>query len=294
MTLTTAETQEISAANSSGRPPVMFVHGLWLLSSSWQPWRDLFETQGYATLAPGWPDDPATVAEAKADPDAFAGKMVKQVTDHYAEAIDLLDQKPVVIGHSFGGLIAQKLAGESRNAVTVAIDPAQFQGVTALPRAALKAAAPALLRFNHTKHGVTLTYDQFAFGWSNALSDDEARALYDEYHVPASSVPIFQAATANFNPFAETKVVTDAHDRGPLLLIAGADDNTVPQAVVENEFKIQQKNAGDTELAIIPGRGHSLIIDSGWRDVADTAIEFVRRYVVAPGADRPSATAASR
>ena len=278
MPLTQTELDEVEAANSSGRTPVVFVHGLWLLSSSWQPWRDLFEDQGYATLAPGWPDDPETVEQAKADPDVFAGKMVRQVTDHYAEAIDALDQAPVVIGHSFGGLIAQKLAGESKNAVTVAIDPAQFQGVTALPPSALKAGAPALLTFNRTKHGVTLTYEQFAYGWTKAVSEEEGRALYEKYHVPASAVPIFQAATANFNPFAETKVVTDNHDRGPLLLIAGGDDHTVPQSVVENEFKIQQKNPGVTELVVVPGRGHSLVIDSGWREVADEALEFVQRH----------------
>lgn len=281
MTLTTTEREEIAAANASGRRPVVFVHGLWLLSSSWRPWRDLFEEQDYATLAPGWPDDPETVEQSKADPDAFAGKMVKQVTEHYAEAIDALDQAPVVIGHSFGGLIAQKLAGESRNAVTVAIDPAQFKGVTALPPAALKAAAPALLRFNHTRHGVTLTWEQFAFGWSNALSEEEGRALYEKFHVPASSIPIFQAATANLNPFAQTRVITDNHDRGPLLLIAGANDNTVPQAVVENEYRIQMKNDAETELVIIPHRGHSLIIDSGWREVADEALGFVQTHAPA-------------
>ncbi|MEV8214149.1 alpha/beta hydrolase [Leifsonia sp. NPDC077715] len=281
MPLTSAERDEIDAANATGRTPVVFVHGLWLLSSSWQPWRSLFEEQGFATIAPGWPDDPETVEQAKSDPDVFAGKMVRQVTDHYAEAIDALDQAPVVIGHSFGGLIAQTLAGESKNAVTVAIDAAQFKGVTALPPSALKAGAPALLKFNHSKHGVTLTYEQFAYGWTNALSDEEGRALYEKFHVPASGVPIFQAATANFNPFAETKVVTDNHDRGPLLLIAGAEDHTVPQSVVENEYRIQQKNPGVTELVVIPNRGHSLIIDSGWREVADEALEFVQRHAAA-------------
>lgn len=279
MPLTATEQAEVDAANASGKTPVVFIHGLWLLSGSWQPWRELFEAEGYATIAPGWPDDPATVEEAKANPDAFAGKMVKQVTDHYAEAIDQLTGPPVLIGHSFGGLIAQKLAGEGKADVTVAIDPAQFQGVTALPASALKSGAPALLHFNHTKHGVTLTWEQFAYGWANALTEEEGKALYEKYHVPASEVPIFQAATANFNPFAETKVITDNDDRGPLLLIAGADDHTVPEVVVQNEFAIQQKNPNDTELAVIPGRGHSLIIDAGWRAVADTALEFVQRYL---------------
>jgi pimeloyl-ACP methyl ester carboxylesterase len=279
MTLTDVELAEIAAANASGKTPVMFVHGLWLLSSSWQPWRELFEAEGYAAIAPGWPDDPATVEEGLANPDTFAGKMVKQVTDHYAEAIAKLDQSPVIIGHSFGGLIAQKLAGEGLSAVTVAIDAAQFQGVTALPPEALKAGAPALLKFNHTKHGVTLTYEQFAYGWSNAVSEEEGKHLFETFHVPGSGVPIFQAATANFNPWAETKVTTDNDDRGPLLLIAGEKDHTVPVAVVENEFKIQQKNVGDTEIVVIPNRGHSLVIDSGWREVADTALEFVQRYL---------------
>ena len=279
MTLTDIELAEITAANASGKTPVMFVHGLWLLSSSWQPWRELFEAEGYATIAPGWPDDPATVEEGLANPDTFAGKMVGQITDHYAEAIGKLDQSPVIIGHSFGGLIAQKLAGQALSAVTVAIDPAQFQGVTALPPEALKSGAPALLKFNHTKHGVTLTYEQFAYGWSNAVSEEEGKHLYETFHVPGSGLPIFQAATANFNPWAETKVTTDNDDRGPLLLIAGEKDHTVPQPVVENEYKIQQKNVGDTELVVIPNRGHSLIIDSGWREVADTALEFVQRYL---------------
>ena len=279
MTLTDVELAEITAANASGKTPVMFVHGLWLLSSSWQPWRELFEAEGYATIAPGWPDDPATVERSLANPDTFAGKMVGQITDHYAEAIAKLDQSPVIIGHSFGGLIAQKLAGQALSAVTVAIDPAQFKGVTALPPEALKSGAPALLKFNHTKHGVTLTYEQFAYGWSNAVSEEEGKHLFETFHVPGSGLPIFQAATANFNPWAETKVITDNDDRGPLLLIAGDKDHTVPQPVVENEFKIQQKNVGDTELVVIPNRGHSLIIDSGWREVADAALEFVQRYL---------------
>ena len=240
MTLTATEQAEVDAANKSGKTPVVFIHGLWLLSSSWQPWRELFEAEGYATLAPGWPDDPETVEAAKSNEDAFAGKMIQQVTDHYAEAIDQLTGPPVLIGHSFGGMIAQKLAGEGKADVTVAIDPAQFKGVTALPTSALKSGAPALLHFNHTKHGVTLTWEQFQYGWANALSEEEGKALYEKYHVPASEVPIFQAATANFTPHSEATVITDNNDRGPLLLIAGAEDHTVPQVVVENEFKLQE------------------------------------------------------
>lgn len=279
-TLTEWERTEITRANESGRAPVMFVHGLWLLSSSWQPWRDLFEDDGFVTLAPGWPDDPATVAEARQHPEVFARKMVQQVTDHYLEAVAALDRAPAVIGHSFGGLIAQKIAGTGVAAVTVAIDNAPFKGVLPLPAASLKSAAPVLANPANAGRGVSLTWEQFQYGWANNLTEEEGRRLYETFHVPAAGVPIFQAAFANFNPFGgETQVDSRNPERGPLLIIGGANDHTVPPAITEASYKIQAKNPGDTKLVTIPGRGHSLTIDSGWREVAEEAIAFVRNYV---------------
>ena len=273
------ELAEIDRANESGLQPVLFVHGLWLLSSSWQPWRDLFEANGYTTLAPGWPDDPATVAEANKHPETFANKMVQQVTDHYVGAIAKLSKKPVVIGHSFGGLIAQKIAGEGAAAATVAIDNAPFKGVLPLPLSALKSAAPVLTHPGNIRKGVSLTLEQFTFGWANNLSAEEAKHLYETFHVPAAGAPLFEAATANFNPFSgETAVDSKNPERGPLLIIAGALDNTVPLAITHASYKIQAKNPGVTEIVEIPGRGHSLIIDSGWKDVAQTALDFVKRF----------------
>ena len=279
-TLAEWETAEIESANASGRTPVVFVHGLWLLSSSWQPWRDLFEDNGFATLAPGWPDDPATVAEARDHPEAFAKKMVQQVTDHYLEAIAALDQAPVVIGHSFGGLIAQKIAGEGAATVTVSIDNAPFKGVLPLPASSLKSAAPVLANPANSRRGVLLTWEQFQYGWVNNLSEEEGRRLYETSHVPAAGAPLFQAAFANFNPFGgETQVDSKNPERGPLLIIGGENDHTVPPAITNASYKIQSKNSGVTEEIIIPGRGHSLTIDSGWREVADEALAFVQRYV---------------
>jgi non-heme chloroperoxidase len=279
-TLADWERAEIDRANASDLTPVLFVHGLWLLSSSWQPWRDFFEDNGFTTVAPGWPDDPATVAEAREHPEAFDRKMVQQVTDHYLEAARLLDQAPVVIGHSFGGLIAQKVAGEGVAALTVSIDNAPFRGVLPLPASSLKSAAPVLTNPANAGRGVTLTYEQFRYGWANALEEDEAKHLYETYHVPAAGAPLFQAAFANFNPFGgETVVDSKNPERGPMLLIAGEKDHTVPPAITNASYRIQSKNPGTTQEITIPNRGHSLTIDSGWRVVADAALAFVQRFI---------------
>lgn len=275
------ERDEIARANETDRTPVLFVHGLWLLSSSWAPWRALFEDTGFVTLAPGWPDDPATVAEARKHPEVFAKKMVQQVTDHYLAAITALDRSPVVIGHSFGGLIAQKIAGYGAAAVTVSIDNAPFKGVLPLPVSSLRSAAPVLGNPANAGRGVALTWEQFKYGWANNLDEDEGRRLYEEFHVPAAGVALFQAAFANFNPFGgDTQVDSKNPARGPLLIIGGENDHTVPPAITNASYKIQAKNnIGITEEIIIPGRGHSLTIDSGWREVADEALAFVQRFV---------------
>lgn len=277
--LTERELKDIARANDSGRVPVVFVHGLWLLPSSWERWRAHFEERGYTTLAPGWPDDPETVEEARAHPEAFAKKGIQAVTDHYLEAVAKLTKRCAIVGHSFGGMIAQKLAGEGVSNATVAIDPAPFQGVLPLPVSALKSALPVLI--NPANHGraVTLTFEQFVFGWANAVPADEARQLYETYHVAASGQPLFQAATANLNPWTEDKVDTTNPARGPLLLLSGEKDNTVPWSIVNASYERQKRNVGVTEIAEIPNRGHSLVIDSGWREVADAALAFVEKHV---------------
>lgn len=280
ITITQHEAEEVSRANATGLQPVVFVHGLWLLPSSWDRWAQVFEEAGFTALTPGWPDDPETVEEANAHPEVLAKKTVGQVADHFEEIIAKLDRKPAVIGHSFGGLLTQILAGRGRSAVSVAIDPAPFQGVLPLPLSSLKSASPVLRNPANRNRAVPLTYDQFRYAFANAVSEDEAKALHEEFAVPAAGAPLFQAATANFNPWAETKVDTENPERGPLLLISGEKDHTVPWAITNSEFKKQHKNAHHvTEITEIPGRGHSLTIDSGWREVADTALTFVKRFV---------------
>nr|WP_246315072.1 alpha/beta hydrolase [Kineococcus aurantiacus] len=279
--MTPTEVQDIERANGSGRQVVVFVHGLWLLSSSWDRWRSLFEDAGYATIAPGWPDDPASVTEARQNPDVFARKMVGQVTDHYLEAIARLRTRPAVVGHSFGGLIAQRIAGTGASAATVAIDPAPFRGVLPLPVSSLRSAAAVLGNPANVGRAVALTFEQFRYGWANALSEEEARELYEEFHVAASGVPLFQAAAANLNPFTEVKVDVHHPERGPLLLVSGAEDTTVPWAITHASYVRQKRNPGLTEIVEIPGRGHSLTIDSGWREVARTALGFIGTHAPA-------------
>jgi pimeloyl-ACP methyl ester carboxylesterase len=279
--ITESEEQQISGANASGHTPVVFVHGLWLLPSSWDRWRTVFEEAGYTTLAPGWPDDPETVAEANEHPEVFAHKTVGQVADHFGAVIGKLTTKPAVIGHSFGGLLTQILAGRGLSAVSVAIDPAPFRGVLPLPISALKSASPVLK--NPANHGraIPLTYEQFRFGFANAVSEEEAKELYETYAVPAPGAPLFQAAAANFNPWTEAKVDSKNPERGPLLIISGEKDHTVPWAIANASFKKQQRNEGVTEIVEMPDRGHALTIDNGWREVADTALGFVQRFVKA-------------
>ena len=272
-------TDQVEQANSSGLTPVVFIHGLWLLPSSWDRWAAVFEAAGYAAVTPGWPDDPETVAEANAHPEVFAHKTVGQVADHFADVISQLKKKPAVIGHSFGGLLTQIMAGRGLSAASVAIDPAPFRGVLPLPFSALKAASPVLGNPANRGRAVPLTYEQFRFAFANAVSEDEARELYKTYAVPASGAPLFQAAAANINPWTEAKVDTKNQDRGPLLIISGEKDNTVPWAIANASYNRQKRNQGVTEIIEMPNRGNALVIDSGWREVADTALAFVKRFV---------------
>src|SRR6476620_8258793 len=235
-TIATHEQQDVEKVNATGRIPAVFIHGLWLLPSSWDRWAAVFDEAGYSALAPGWPDDPETGAEANADPEVFAGKSVGDVADHRDAVVRTLDRKPVSIGHSCGGLLTQILAGRGLAAASVAIDPAPFRGVLPLPISALRSASPVLNNPLNRGRAVRLTYDQFRYAFANAVSEDEARQLYDTYAVPAPGKPLFQAAFANVNPWTEAKVDTRNPDRGPMLVVSGEKDHTVPHAIAHASF----------------------------------------------------------
>jgi non-heme chloroperoxidase len=278
MAISERESKEVEAANMSGTTPVVFIHGLWLLPSSWANWAEFFKKAGYAPLTPNWPDDPETVEQARANPEVLAKKNLKQIADHTAEVIGGLAKKPAVMGHSTGGLLAQLIADRGLSAATVGIDPGPFRGVLPLPVAALRSASPVLKNPLNRSKAITLTLDQFKYGWANALDDDEAKRLYETYHVAAPGVALMQMANANLNPFTEAKLDPKNPDRGPLLIIDGEVDHTVPWAIANAAYKRQKRNSAVTEIKQMPNRGHSLTIDHGWQEVAQAALDFVKRF----------------
>jgi pimeloyl-ACP methyl ester carboxylesterase len=277
-TITERERKQVERANATAATPVVFIHGLWLLPSSWEPWAALFEQAGYVALTPSWPDDPETVEAARANPEVLAKKTLRQVADHTAEITTALKKKPAVIGHSTGGLMAEMLAGRGLSAATVAIDPGVFRGVLPLPPSVLKGVGPFLVNPLTRGRAITLTLDQFKYGWANALGEKEAKELYQTFHVAGSGISLVQMGNANLNPWTEAKVDTKNPDRGPLLIIDGEKDHTVPWAIANAAYNRQRRNPGVTEIVKIPNRGHSLTIDHGWREVAETALNFVKRF----------------
>ncbi len=257
--------------------PVIFVHGLWLHATSWDPWVDFFKEAGYVPTAPGWPGDGDTVADTRDNPERVAGVGIDDVVEHYAGIIRALPAKPVVIGHSFGGLIVQRLLGQDLAAAAVAIDPAPIQGVLYLPPSALKVASIALRKPANRKAAVALTAEQFRYGFGNALPAQESTDLYDRWAVPSPGKPLFEDALANFTPRSPAKVNTRNKDRGPLLITAGGQDHTVPAAVSTATRRLYHRSPAITDLREFPDRGHSLTIDHGWREVAQAALDWLRQ-----------------
>ena len=262
-------------AEPSTKYPVVFVHGLWLHAESWIPWIEFFREHGYQAIAAGWPGDAETTESTRRRAAALAGYGVTEIADHIASQIKILEHKPILIGHSFGGLLVQNLLGRGLASAAVAIDPAPVKGVPELPLSALKSALPVLRNPLNYKRAVSLTESQFRYGFTNAVSEKEAHELYVKYAMPAPGRPLFQAATATFNPNAATTVNLANPARGPLLLIAGLEDHTVPPVLVKSARRAYRKSSAVTELKEFAGRGHSLTIDSGWREVAEFILSWL-------------------
>lgn len=260
---------------SATRPPVVFIHGLWLHATSWSRWCDLFEAEGYAPIAPGWPSEPSTVAAARADPGAVANQSIDDVVAHFERVIEALSSPPILVGHSFGGLIAEKLIGMGVGRAAIAIDPAQIKGVLPLPLAQLRSALPALVNPLNLTRAVSLTRAEFRYGFGNALTEQESDELYERWTIPSPARPLFQAAVANFVLHAQSAVNTGNSTRGPLLLISGTADHTVPDVTTRATYRQYRGSSSVTELQQFQGRGHSLTVDSGWEDVARACLDWL-------------------
>jgi pimeloyl-ACP methyl ester carboxylesterase len=257
---------------------VVFIHGLWLHASSWGPWIEVFRDAGYEPSAPGWPGTPDTVEAARTSDESIAGHGIADVVDHYTRIIGDLPAEPIVIGHSFGGLIAQKLLSNGSAAAAVAIDPAPIRGVLYLPPSALRVASIALRNPANRNRAISLSADEFRYGFANAVSADEAATLYEHWAIPSPGRPLFEAATANFLPHSPAKVNTRKTDRGPLLVTAGGKDHTVPPAVSKATVRLYGKSHAVTDLRQFPDRGHSLTIDSGWPEIAQATLTWLKGH----------------
>jgi pimeloyl-ACP methyl ester carboxylesterase len=259
--------------------PVVFIHGLWLHATSWNDWVELFRAAGYAPIAPGWPGDADTVEETRNNPDAVAGHGIDDVVEHYAAIINALDAKPVLVGHSFGGLIVERLLGMDLGVAGVAIDAAPIKGVLPLPISSLRVAFIALKNPANSHRAISLTPEQFRYGFTNVLTEEESTHLYDKWTIPSPGKPLFEAASANLSPHSPTKVDVDNEERGPLLLITGGKDHTVPEAITKSTLKQYRNSTAVTELEEFPDRGHSLTIDSGWRTIADASLTWLDKHL---------------
>ncbi|HET9646882.1 MAG TPA: alpha/beta hydrolase [Microlunatus sp.] len=267
--------------------PVLFIHGLWLHATSWNPWLDVFSAAGFAPIAPGWPGEPSTVDEARQHPEAVAGVGIEEVTLHYKSVIDGMTTKPILIGHSFGGMIAEKLLGDDYASAAIAIDAAQIKGVLPLPLSSLRSTLPVFKNPANKERAVSLTVDEFRYSFGNAVSAQESDELYERWTIPAPGKPLFQAAVANFSPRSPAKVDTHNSERGPLLLLMGGQDHTVPEAITQATLKQYRRSTAVTELVEFADRGHSLIIDAGWRDVANACLTWLTAQGLVP-MDQPA------
>jgi non-heme chloroperoxidase len=255
--------------------PVVFIHGLWIHSDAWQPWVELYRSAGYQPVAPGWPGDGPTAADTRKNPAAVADKGIDDITNAYLDVISQLPALPVVIGHSFGGLIAQKLLAGGMAAAAVAIDPGQIKGVKPLPFAQIRSGLPVLSKPANKKRAVALTQKQFRYGFGNALNEGESGQLFDRYAIPGPGKPLFEASAANFKKSSPAAVDTRRADRGPLLIVGGGQDHTVPEVVARAAYKLYAGSGAVTDYHAFPDRGHSLVLDHGWREIADYTLSWL-------------------
>jgi alpha-beta hydrolase superfamily lysophospholipase len=258
---------------------IVLVHGLWLTALSWEHWVDRYTARGYRVIARSWPGMEGNIDDLRRDPSGVAGLGLTEIVDHYDRIVRELDNPPIIIGHSFGGLITQILLDRGLGAAGVAIDPAPIKGIWVLPFSELKAGFPGLENPFQQHRAVALTLPQFNYGFTNHLSEEETRPIYERYAVPGPNHILFQASFANFNPHAATTVDVHNDERAPLLLLAGGKDQTVPASVVEANYKLYSFSTAITDFKEYPERTHWTIGQPGWEEVADFALDWANHQV---------------
>jgi alpha-beta hydrolase superfamily lysophospholipase len=263
---------------------IVLIHGLWLTPLSWEKWIDHYKAKGFNAIAPPWPGMEGDIEQVRSNTKPYEKLGIKEIADHYEQIIRELDKPPIIMGHSFGGLITQVLLDRGLGSAAVAISPAPIKGILALPLSALKVASVALKNPANRHKAVTLTPDEFRYGFGNLLSVEDSKRAYDRLAIPGPGRVLFQAAFSNLIPNSPAAVHPKSGNRPPLLLQANGKDHTVPAAVTKNAYKIQRKASSPTGLKEYPDRSHYTFAQDGWEGVADDALDWATQHARVPAA----------
>jgi alpha-beta hydrolase superfamily lysophospholipase len=278
------ERQELQMATSqpASTDTIVLIHGLWMTPLSWEHWIDRYSARGYKVLAPAWPGMDVDIEQLRADPSQVENLGIQEIVDHYDAIIRSLDTPPIIMGHSFGGAFTEVLLDRGLGAAGVAIDAAAVKGIARLPFAQLKSAFPVLKNPANNHRAVPLTPEEFHYAFTNTMSAEDSQAVWERYAVPGPGRVLFQGAFANFNPRAATKVDFGRDDRAPLLIIAGAEDHTVPAVVDRSAAKHYRKSSAVTDFKEFTGRSHFILGQEGWEEVADFALDWAASHAPSP------------
>ncbi|HUJ19220.1 MAG TPA: alpha/beta hydrolase [Nitrospirota bacterium] len=258
---------------------IVLIHGLWMTPRSWDPFRGYYEGRGYRVLTPAWPQMKGEVEEVRRDPSALAGLGLLEIADHYEKFVRSLDEPPIVMGHSMGGLVVQILLDRGLGAAGVSIDGAAPKGIYRLPLSVIKAASPVLSNPFNYRRNVALTFDQFRYAFAHVMTEKDARAAYDNNAIPGPGRTIFQVAFGNLNPRAANKVNHGNSERVPLLLINGAEDHLIPPILNRINYKLYKRSTAVTDYKEFPNRSHLIVAQDGWQEVAEYALSWVEANI---------------
>lgn len=253
---------------------IVLIHGLWLNALSWENWVERYRARGFDVIAKSWPGMEGDIASLRANHSAIDNLGLGEVADHYQAIVQALPEPPILIGHSMGGVVVQVLLDRGLGAAGVAVDPGPLKGVLALPVSALRSAFPALKNPANNHRAVMLSAEEFHYAFTNTLDEAASETAYRRYAVPGPGRVLFQAALANLNPRAVTRVDFHNANRAPLLLIAGGEDHVAPPVVTKAEAKLQGKSEALTAYKEFPGQSHFTVGQPGWEEVADFALDW--------------------